>query len=102
MAKELQTDPDLPAVLDARRRLGPASVRDMISARRIETLLIDTGYGSDVQGLPSCSRCPRTGAARPSARRSSGSSPRGGLPGGAARAVARRILSDNARDLYRL
>lgn len=56
MAKDLQTDPDLPAVLDARRRLGPASVRDMIPARRIETLLIDTGsphpLGQCTRSLP--------------------------------------------------
>ena len=51
LAKELHTEADLPTVLDARRRLGPASVRDMVVARRIETLLIDTGYPATAMSL---------------------------------------------------
>src|SRR4029450_3120287 len=43
MAKELQTEPDLPSVLDARRRRGSASARDMIATRRIHALPIRTG-----------------------------------------------------------
>src|SRR5262245_48912927 len=44
MAREFRTEPDLATVLEARRRHGPAAVRDMLAVRRVETLLIDTGY----------------------------------------------------------
>jgi predicted TIM-barrel fold metal-dependent hydrolase len=51
MAGEFRTQADLSTLLEARRRLGPASVRDMIAARRIETLLIDTGYPPTAMSL---------------------------------------------------
>jgi predicted TIM-barrel fold metal-dependent hydrolase len=59
-------------------------------------------YGSDVQGLPELFALSADWGRAALGEALEWIESRGGLPGGDARAVARRILSDNARDLYRL
>jgi len=81
--------------------LGPGAVGPLVEILALAptTKLL---YGSDVQGLPELFTLSAAWGRAALGEALDWLSARGGVPGGDGRAIARRILADNARAVYRL
>jgi len=81
--------------------LGPAATGPLVEILGLapSTKLL---YGSDVQGLPELFTLTAGWSRAALGEALDWLAARGGIPGGDSRAIARRILADNARAVYRL